>query len=551
MNLAPIDWVIIVLYLVGCMAAGIWMRRYVRGVEDFAVAGRAMDLNLGIASLAATELGLVTVMYTAQLGFSKGFAGAIIGVLMAAAMYLVGRTGFIIGPLRRAGVMTIPELFQKRFGIKVRWLAGLFVVLGGVLNMGIFLRLGGEFLVAATGMPAHWLEWVMTALLSMVLVYTILGGMLSVLVTDWLQFIVKGMGIVVTSVLVIHAIGWTNLVHGLSTAWSASPASSLSTLPPATLAPPSLQMTGHPFNPTHNAWSYILWQIVFQIAVVTTWQTQIARVLSARDELTAKRMYRRTAFYFVGRFALPGLWGAAALVYFSQHGGLPHELQSLSPNEISLRATPAYLGLLLPTGFIGLLLAAALAAEMSTDSGYLLTWATVIYNDLIAPCVRKPLSPAARLFITRALVLGIGIFLLFYGLWYELPGNAWDYLAVTGNIYLASVFTLLVAGLYWPRATSRGAYAALVLGAIGPITFLVANLVIVKADRLGLHPPELASLAQRWLLQFHQHFPNMKPISPELAGASSFALAFLGMFLGSLLDRPPATANIPATEVAA
>jgi hypothetical protein len=65
-------------------------------------------------------------------------------------------------------------------------------------------------------------------------------------------------------------------------------------------------------------------------------------------------------------------------------------------------------------------------------------------------------------------VLGIGVFLLFYGLWYELPGNAWDYLAVTGNIYLASVFTLLVAGLYWPRANATGAYAALMLGAIGP-----------------------------------------------------------------------------------
>ena len=151
------------------MSAGIYMRRYIRGVDDFAVAGRTMDLNLGIASLAATELGLVTVMYTAQLGYTNGFAGATMGVLMATAMYFVGRTGFVIGPLRRAGVMTIPELFEKRFGVKVRWLAGLFIVMGGVLNMGIFLRLGGEFLVVATGMPAQRLEWVMTALLGMIL----------------------------------------------------------------------------------------------------------------------------------------------------------------------------------------------------------------------------------------------------------------------------------------------------------------------------------------------------------------------------------------------
>jgi SSS family solute:Na+ symporter len=512
MHLARIDWIIIAVYLAGCMTAGIWMRRFVRGVEDFAVAGRAMDLNLGIASLAATELGLVTVMYTAQLGFTHGFAGAAVGVLMATAMYLVGRTGFVIGPLRRAGVMTIPELFQKRFGTRVRWLAGLFVALGGILNMGIFLRLGGEFLVAATGMPVRWLEWVMTALLGMILLYTVLGGMLSVLVTDYLQFIVKGLGIVVTSVLVISKLGWHNLVTGQWLCWDGSMAGVGQTL------------HAHPFNPFRSfGWGYIAWQLIFQISVVTTWQTQVSRVLSARDETTAKRMYRRTAFYFVGRFGLPGLWGVAALVYFSQHGGLPAELQALPADISSLRATPAYLGILLPTGFIGLLLAAALAAEMSTDSGYLLTWATVIYNDLISPCVKRPLSPPARLFITRALVLMIGLFLLGYGLWYKMPGNVWDYLAVTGNIYIASVFTLLVAGLYWPRANATGASAALVLGAIGPITFLIVNARVPEAHR----------------------------ISPEIAGSSSFALAFAGMIIGSLLSGRQAEAKITSPEVAA
>jgi SSS family solute:Na+ symporter len=541
MHLALIDWCIIVVYLVGCMAAGLWMRRYIRGVEDFAVAGRSMDLNLGIASLAATELGLVTIMYTAQLGFTNGFAGATIGIIMAAAMYFVGATGFIIEPLRRAGVMTIPELFQKRFGVKVRWVAGLFVVLGGVLNMGIFLRLGGDFLVAVTGMPAAWLEWVMTALLGIILLYTVLGGMLSVLVTDYLQFIVKGAGLVITSILIISSIGWNNLVTGLWLCFD------------GTVAGKGQTLKANPFNPFDSSnfgWGYILWQLMFQIAVVTTWQTQISRVLSSRDATTARKMYRRTAFYFVGRFALPGLWGAAALVYFTQHA-FPAELNGLAPNELSLRATPAYLGILLPTGFIGLLLAAALAAEMSTDSGYLLTWATVIYNDLLMPCIKKPLSEKARLLITRGLVLGIGLFLLVYGLWYKIPGNAWDYLAVTGNIYLASVFTLLVAALYWRRATSTGAYAALILGAVGPITFLVVNIIASSAAEVSAHPPQTMSYVQSLLIRFHEAFPNAKSIPPAVAGASSFALAFLGMIAGSLLSRPPVKATLSATEVPA
>jgi SSS family solute:Na+ symporter len=337
--------------------------------------------------------------------------------------------------------------------------------------------------------------------------------MLSVLITDYLQFVVMGFGIVITSVLVVCDIGWTELVHGLSNCWNASEQGTSAA---------GLKMDDHPFNPVHTSWGYILWQIVFQIAAVTTWQTQVSRVLAAKDEHTAKKVYTRTAFYYVGRFGLPGLWGAAALVYFTGQGGLPEGVDSLT-------AMPAYLSTILPIGLIGIVIAGMLAAEMSTDSGYLLTWATVIYNDLIMPCVKKPLTAKTKLLITRSLVLLIGLFLLFYGLWYEMTGNAWDYLAVTGSIYLSSVFTLLVAGLYWQRATSTGAFAALLLGAVGPLTFLLVNMISA--------PPEKASMIQPWLLKLHTMFPNLEPINPAVAGASSFGLAFAGMIVGSLLTK--------------
>ena len=337
--------------------------------------------------------------------------------------------------------MTIPELFERRFGKKVRWLAGFFVAAGGLLNMGVFLRVGGDFLVGVTGMPPKYLAAVMTILLVLVLTYTIMGGMLSVLMTDYLQFLVVGLGVVVTSILVLHDVGWNNLVNGL---WSAHAASA-----------GGLALKAHPFNPLDKScygWGFVLWQIAFQIAVVTTWQTTISRVLATKDEATARRVYMRTAFYFVGRFALPGLWGAAALVYFNNHGGLPVEFAKLSEDQKTLRAMPAYLNHVLPAGFLGLVIAAMIAAEMSTVSGYMLTWATVIYNDLIVPCRRKLHTRKVNLFITRSIVLAIAVFLLFFGLWFEFKGDIWTFLAVTGTIYLASVFTLLVAALYWRKS---------------------------------------------------------------------------------------------------
>ena len=173
----------------------------------------------------------------------------------------------------------------------------------------------------------------------------------------------------------------------------------------------------------------------------------------------------------------------------------------------------------------------------------------MIYNDLVAPCIKRPLSEGARLFITRVLVLAIGVFLLFYGLWYKMPGNVWDYLAVTGQIYLASVFTLLVAALYWRRATSQGAYAALILGAIGPISFLLLNLLITEATKLTAHPSAALSWRQESLLRFHRAFPGAGSIPPAAAGFASFALAFLGMIFGSLLSSSPAKAPLPAKGV--
>ena len=74
---------------------------------------------------------------------------------MAVAMAVVGFTGFVITPLRESGALTIPELLDRKFGRQVRWLAGLVIVLGGLLNMGVFLRIGGEFLMISLEFPSN------------------------------------------------------------------------------------------------------------------------------------------------------------------------------------------------------------------------------------------------------------------------------------------------------------------------------------------------------------------------------------------------------------
>lgn len=289
-----LDGSIVGLYLLITMIAGIWVRRYVGKVEHFLVAGREMNLYLGVASLAATEFGIVTAMYTAQAGYTRGFSGAVPGLCNALAMFLVGWTGFCIKPLRDSGVITIPELFEQRFGPFVRWLAGVVIVLGGLLNMGVFLRVGGQFLVVATGMNVQYLEIAMTTLLILVAVYTIFGGMLSVLVTDYLQFIVMSAGLLVVTVLVLVKVGWFDIITTVQGHYDVG--------------------TFNPFANKDLGWSFVVSNLITNTAAVLTWQTVISRLLSAKDTATGRKVYTGTAFFFVCRWILPGLWGMAALV---------------------------------------------------------------------------------------------------------------------------------------------------------------------------------------------------------------------------------------------
>lgn len=451
-----IDGGIIGVYLVATMVVGIMVRKYVGKVEHFLVAGREVDVFLGIASLAATEFGVVTCMYTAQFGYKYGFAGATPGILMALAMFLVGVTGFCINPLRHAGVITIPELFEKRFGPRVRWAAGVVIVLGGLLNMGVFLRLTGEFLVLVGGFDVAQLDrnvlLMMTVLLLLGTIYTVVGGMLSVLVTDFLQFIVVSTGLLAVTVLILAKIGWAPLA--------------------STVAQRHGDGGFNPFLCQGLGWQFVLFTALNCLAGAITWQTTISRLLASKDARTGRRIYTRTSFFFACRFVLPGIWGIAALAVLAPEAfaGLPSAFQG---QNMSLYAMPLFLSRFVPVGLMGLLLAAMLAADMSSTSSYMITWASVIYNDILAPLRKTPWSERRGLLWNRVIVSLIGVFLLFYGLLYPLKGDVYAYLLVTGTIYSASISTMLIACCYWKRANNWGATAAIIVGAVIPIACLV------------------------------------------------------------------------------
>ncbi len=443
MSFTAVDWIIVAGYVAICFFAGIWCRKFVGDVSDFLVAGRELGLHLGVATLAATEIGTVTFMYYAELGYKSGFAPFITALLAGGVMAVLGRTGFVVERMRDLKLLTVPEYCQARYSRGVRVLVGILVATGGILNMGVFLRIEGEFLTILTGIPSRFLIHVMVAILLLEMAYTILGGMVSIVVTDFIQYVMLSIATIVISVLVVQKVGWPHIVDTVR-----------------------IQMGARGFSPIANpdyGWTFIMWQILAMFAGLTCWQTAAMRTLSMRNKDLSRRVFTWSSFIFVGRGMLPMLWGVAALAAFG-------------PGLVPIRAMPTLLHAILGPGVRGIVLAGMIAATMSVNSAYLLAWSSIISQDVIQPALNRPLGQKTQILINRISNVCVSVFVMGWSLFYLPPGATYLYLTITGTMFLAGTFVCVFLGMYWKRASTAGAYAAMMGGVGGSLGYLVLGL---------------------------------------------------------------------------
>jgi SSS family solute:Na+ symporter len=131
----------------------------------------------------------------------------------------------------------------------------------------------------------------------------------------------------------------------------------------------------------------------------------------------------------------------------------------------------------------------------------------------MAPFRRTRWSERKGILVNRCIIALIGVFLLIYGLWYKVEGSLWDYLAITGTIYLASMSVLLISCCYWTSANSWGAGASIVVSAAIPIL----QLVLARIDSTS-----------HWATD---------TVGTNVSGIAAFVLSAVAMVVGSLL-RP-------------
>ena len=201
--------------------------------------------------------------------------------------------------------------------------------------MGLFLKVGAIFIQTIFGLdPDSTLVFVMFILITLVLIYTISGGMISVLITDYIQYIILSVGLLLAVFYSILNLGWTSLFTSLEEIISISGSSR------------------DIYNPIDSMGAaYISWQMILGFVSAVIWPTAITRALSIKNPEMVRKQYIWSSISFLFRFVIPCFLGICAFIYFDGN---------LVANE-SLSLMPKYLKEILPFGFLGLVVAGMLS----------------------------------------------------------------------------------------------------------------------------------------------------------------------------------------------
>jgi len=453
-----VDYLVLLAYLVGTVALGLFIGRRVHTGSDFFLGGRRLPWWAIGMSLVATDIGGTDIIGVGGQAYTHGMAvgnfewiGCVPAMIVAA---------FIFVPLFwRAGVVTIPEFLERRFNVGVRTALALCWLLFMACNLGIMLY-------ASAKMMHGLFEWnlllcvMLTA--GLVGIYTLAGGLAAVVYTDVIQCVIMIGGCLMVLVIGLVDLGGVDgLLAAVREAESARSA--------AGAASEELQHT-RLVLPVDTESPYPWTGVLFGLGLIlgpAYWignQAIVQRSLGARTEFEAKASYIWGALLknlvpFI--VAVPGL---IALARF------PH----LSDGDL---AFPTLVSHLLPVGLRGLFLAAFLAALMSSVDSYLNSSATVLTNDIYKRFFRPDINDAQMLKVGRVvtvcfMVWGVG-FALIVSL---IEGRGiYTIFQTLMAFFQGPALAVILAGLLWKRANGVGALTGFLGGVACSVTLFTLN----------------------------------------------------------------------------
>jgi SSS family solute:Na+ symporter len=447
-------WFVIIYWIVS-VAIGIYAAKWVHNSKDFAVAGRRLPMYIVTATVFATWFGSETVLGIPAAFIKDGFKG-VIADPFGSSMCLILVGLFFARPLYRMNLLTIGDYYRKRYSRPVEILTSLCIVISYLGWVGAQIKaLGLVFSVVSDGAITQ--QWGMIIGASTVLVYTMLGGMFSVAITDFIQMIIIVLGMLY--------IGWevSNLAGGVGTVVTHAATSGKLNLLPA----PELK---------DMLWFLAAW-ITMMLGSIPQ-QDVFQRVQSAKDENTAARSSILGGVLYFGFAFIPMFLAYSASLIDPKMvaENLGKDPQLILPNLILSPIIPIFAQIM----FFG----ALLSAIKSCASATLLAPSVSFSENIVRPFFPK-ITDRQFLTLMRVVLVCFTCMVTFFALnsdasIYQMVENAY-------KVTLVGAFVPLVCGLFWKRATNLGAMLAITFGLMVWI-----GMELFNPD--GLVPPQLAGL---------------------------------------------------------
>jgi solute:Na+ symporter, SSS family len=423
--LSKLDLLIVAAYMIGIVAAGFWARRKVDTQEQFLVAGRSVGVGLYAGTLAAIVLGGASTIGGVKLGYQYGVSGMWFVFMLGLGILVL--SAVLVERILGLKLYTVPELLERRYSVSAR-IAGGAVMAGYDLMVSVTATIAvGSVMEVIVGIPRT--PAIMISSLVMV-GYSVLGGMWSLTLTDIIQFVIKTVGIffILLPGAIWHAGGLAHM-HAV--------------LPPQY------------FSLLHIGPARMLTLFVLYFFGIIIGQDVWQRVFTARSVNVARNGGIAVGLYCIC-YALAGaLIGAAGRVF----------LPPLADGDL---AYAQIVNAVLPIGLRGLVLAAALAAIMSTASACLVAASTVLLEDVYLR-VRR-MSGTGTLAQSRSitLILGVAMTALSCALHDVITA-----LTVAYDLLVGGLLVPLVGAIFLPRVPRSAALVSIALGSALVIAFLV------------------------------------------------------------------------------
>lgn len=453
-----VNIIIVIAYLAAMLLFGFWGKSRTKNNADFLVAGRRLGPFLYTGTMAAVVLGGASTVGGVGLGYKFGISGMWLVVAIGAGVLLLSLA--FAGTLQKLKIYTVSQMLSLRYGHRATQTSSIVMLAYTLMLCATSTSAYATIFVVLFG----WDKWLAIAIGGViVLIYSTIGGMWSITLADMAQFVIKTIG--VFALMLPFTLGAAGGWEGIRSRVDAS----------------FFQLDGI------GVQTIVTYFVVYTLGLLIgqdIWQ----RVFTAKSPKVARWGGATAGIYCI-------LYGVAgAVIGMAASVALP-AIDIAKEGKDAVYAEVA--SNLLPIGVGGLVLAAAVAAMMSTASGALIAAATVARADVVpfvaswfgrTQTTTEGENPEHDIKANRLWVLGLGVVAILIAI---ITSDVVAALTIAYDILVGGLLVAILGGLIWKRGTGVGAAASMAVGTVVTLTLLTlyATGVIPSADGIYANEP--------------------------------------------------------------